>query len=237
MKSGAGVSSTPQRLSKMKRLVWLAPIAVTIVVGCEGLTKLDYTSLGRGGWQRPDDVVAALALRPGDRVADLGAGEGYFIPHLVRAVGPNGRVYAVDVDADRSAALEEEFQGESSVEVILGRLDDPLLPDRALDLILMVNTYHHIEERQQYFSRLRNDLAPGGRVAIIEPDADLSGVLGLLLEPGHASRAGDVMREMHAAGYQLAVSYDHLPVQIFEVFRPREDGSRSSAARLIRESK
>jgi ubiquinone/menaquinone biosynthesis C-methylase UbiE len=224
------------RRAQIARVLFCTGCVVSLLA-CQGVTRLDWTTGGRDRWQRPAYVVELLEIQAGDRVADLGTGEGYFIPHLVRAVGPNGRVYAVDVDADRSAALEAEFQGESSVEVILGRLDDPLLPDRALDLILMVNTYHHIEERQQYFSRLRNDLAPGGRVAIIEPDAELSGVLDLLLEPGHASRAGDVTREMHAAGYQLAVSYDHLPVQIFEVFRPREGGSRSSAAGLIRVSK
>jgi predicted methyltransferase len=70
------------------------PIALFALAGCGGLSKVDYTTFGRGGWQRPDDVVAALALRPGDRVADLGAGEGYFIPHLSQAVGIDGRVYA-----------------------------------------------------------------------------------------------------------------------------------------------
>jgi SAM-dependent methyltransferase len=224
MKSGAGVSSTPQRLSKMKRLVWLAPIAVTIVVGCEGLTKLDYTSLGRGGWQRPDDVVAALALRPGDRVADLGAGEGYFIPYLSDAVGSGGSVYAVDLDPEIVAELEAEFAGDAgdNVEVVLASEDDPKLPIGTIDAVLIVNTYHHIADRPRYFAKLRNNLRPGGRIAVIEPNANLGGVLALALEDGHTSHASEIVREMREAGYRQVESLDFLPVQIFEVFSPAD---------------
>jgi hypothetical protein len=68
--------------------------------GCNGLSKLDLTTLGRASWQRPEDVVRALELRPGDRVADLGAGEGYFLPYLSEAVGSRGRVFAVEVEPE-----------------------------------------------------------------------------------------------------------------------------------------
>jgi len=211
----------------MKRLARLAPLAVvvTILVGCEGLTKVDYTSPGRGGWQRPDDVVTALALRPGDRVADLGAGEGYFIPYLSDAVGIEGRVYAVDLDPELVAELEEEFAGGAgdNVEVVLGAEDDPRLPRGALDAVLIVNTYHHIADRPRYFAKLRNNLRPGGRIAIIEPNADLGGILALALEEGHTSHASEVVREMQEAGYRQVESLDFLPVQVFEVFSAADE--------------
>lgn len=209
----------------MRRSRGLA-LLVLLLSGCSGLSKLDYTSLGRDSWQRPRDVVRALGLAPGDHVADLGAGDGYFVPYLAEAVGADGRVYAVEVDDSAIAGLKERFGNGAApnVEVILGDYDDPELPDGAVDLVLLVNTYHHIEDRPGYFARLRADLSPAGRVAVIDPNADLTGVLSLFLDAGHQSRASDVAREMEEAGYRPAETFDFLPVQIFEVFEPTPDG-------------
>lgn len=190
----------------------------TLLSGCSGVTRLDFTSWGRGIWQRPEDVVHALAIPPGARVADIGAGKGYFVPDLSDAVGSDGRVYAVEVDAELVRAMQGRFEDEANVEVVLGRFEDPLLPDGEIDLILIVNTYHHIGEREVYFGKLRGDLAPGGRVAVIEPDAELRGILGLFVKEGHESRSSDVEREMRAAGYHRLESLDLLPIQIFEIF-------------------
>lgn len=190
------------------------------LLGCNGVTKLDLTSLGRDTWQRPHDVVAALGLEPGARVADLGAGEGYFVAHLAEAV-PEGIVYAVEVDADLVRGLEERFPAATTnVRSVLGQLDDPQLPDAAIDVVLIVNTYHHIEDRPAYFRRLQRDLRAGGRVAVIEPNRDLRGVLSLALEEGHTSSARELEHEMGEAGYRVVERYEFLPVQIFRVFAP-----------------
>jgi ubiquinone/menaquinone biosynthesis C-methylase UbiE len=202
----------------------LAPVLALALVGCNGLSKLDWTTLGRGTWQRPEDVVRALELRPGDRVADLGAGEGYFVPYLREAVGAGGRVFAVEIESELAERLEAQFPDGSNVEVVLGRYEDPELPDRSIDLVLVVNTYHHIEERPDYFARLQRDLSPSGRVAIIDPDAELRGILGLFVEEGHESVAPEIVEEMGAAGYRPVASHDFLPVQVFEVFAPNRDG-------------
>jgi arsenite methyltransferase len=199
-----------------------ALLALTLTA-CHGFSKLDYTTLGRASWQRPDRVVEALQLRPGDRVADLGAGEGFFVPYLANAVGPGGRVYAVEVERELTDRLAERFAAEANVEIVLGGFDDPALPDGAVDLVLIVNTYHHIEERATYFRRLKSDLGPRGRVAVIEPNAELSGLLSLFVEEGHNSVARSVGEEMRSAGYRHVVQHDLLPVQIFEVFEPDAD--------------
>ena len=102
-----------------------------LLFGCSGVTRLDFTSWGRGTWQRPEAVVRALALPSGARVADLGAGDGYFVPYLSDAVGKDGQVYAVEVEAELVRAMESRFAGESNVEVVLGRFEDPLLPSSA----------------------------------------------------------------------------------------------------------
>ena len=191
---------------------------LVLLFGCSGVTRLDFTSWGRAIWQRPEDVVRALALSPGARVADIGAGKGYFVPYLSDAVGKGGRVYAVEVEAELTQAMESRFADASNVEVVLGGFEDPLLPDGQIDLVLIVNTYHHIEDRELYFRKLLVDLAPEGRVAVIEPDAELTGILGLFVEDGHGSRASDVEREMLESGYRRLESIDLLPIQIFEIF-------------------
>ena len=200
------------------RRAW-AIAAALCLVGCSGVSKLDLTTPGRGVWQRPADVVAALELSPGGSVADLGAGEGYFVAYLSDAVGADGSVYAVDVEETTVEELRVRFPTESTnVTATLGDYDDPKLPDGALDLVLVVNTYHHIEDRPAYFRSLARDLRPGGRVAVIEPNEELGGVLSLALDEGHTSIASDVEAEMRAAGYVVAARHEFLPVQIFRVF-------------------
>lgn len=184
------------------------------------LAKVDVAKLPRrAAWQLPERVVAALALAPGDRVADLGAGNGYFVFPLADAVGPAGRVYAVEVEEEKVRGLERRVaaKGYSNVEVVLGELDDPLLPDGTLDLVFLCNVYHHIEDRQAYFARLAADLRPDGRVAVVEL-RELGGFIGWLEPPGHATPRGRLDEEMAAAGYRLVGSFDFLPVQSFVIF-------------------
>ena len=205
----------------MKRIAFLVLVSGLVLwtAACSGVTKLDLGNSGRGVWQRPDDVVAALGIAPGQTVADIGAGEGYFVPYLAAAVGTEGAVYAVDVEDDIVEALSQRFAGDDSiVRVVRGQYADPQLPDGTIDLVLMVNTYHHIEDRRDYFQRLRADLSPGGRVAVLEPNEELGGLLSLALDEGHTSVAAEVEREMREAGYEVAARHEFLPVQIFRVF-------------------
>ena len=176
-------------------------------------------------WQRPERVIDILEIAPGASVADIGAGDGYFIPYLARAVGPDGVVYAVDVDEEKVRVLEALVaeQELENVKVVLGGFDDPSLPDGEIDLVFMVNTYHHIEDRPAYFGNIRStDLSSGGRVAVIEPTADGGFFIGLVAKEGHISSAPVVREEMNLAGYHTAVSHDFLMIQIFEVFTPKD---------------
>lgn len=192
-------------------------LAAAAWAGGENVTRLDITAAGRDRWQLPTALVGALAIEPGQQVADLGAGEGYFVPHLSAAVGSEGTVYAVEVEEEKTTALQGRFPN-TPVKVILGGYDDPQLPDGALDLILIVNTYHHIENRPAYFARLKQDLAPGGRVAIVEPNLELTGVLSYFVHIEHASTIDAVRAEMRAAGYRETAAPDILPVQFVVVF-------------------
>jgi ubiquinone/menaquinone biosynthesis C-methylase UbiE len=202
----------------MRRIAALI-LAVGILAGCSSFKRASYEGFSRDEWQQPERVVAALGIRPGDRVADLGAGSGYFTLRLARAVGPEGKVYAVDVDEKMNEYLRERVAqaGLANVDVILGRFEDPLLPDGGVDLVLIVDTYHHLENRPAYFRDLRRDLAPGGRVAVIDFDGRKGWFVRLL---GHLTPREDLFREMAEAGYDVAEEIDFIDRQSFVIFRP-----------------
>jgi predicted methyltransferase len=124
----------------------------------------------RDAWQKPRELVAALGLRPGMWVADLGAGTGYFSRHLDAAVGPSGVVFAVDTEPNLVAHLRARSEQEHTTTVVpvLASRDDPRLPPHALDLVLIVDTYHHLDRRLAYLQGLATRLKAGGRVAIVE---------------------------------------------------------------------
>jgi ubiquinone/menaquinone biosynthesis C-methylase UbiE len=175
----------------------------------------------RDAWQKPHEVIQALALTPGAVVADVGAGTGYFAVRLANMV-PKGRVYAVDVEPDMVRYLSARAKREKrdNVVAVAGAPDDPRLPEKA-DLILMVDVFHHIDERERYFRKLRASLKPGGRVAII--DFRLDSPEG---PPGAARISPErVVAELKGAGYTLTREHGFLPNQYFLVFTP--EGNRS----------
>lgn len=198
----------------------LAFVLAVALAGDSSFAKIDWSrGLSRDAFNQPEKVIAALAIEPGDRVADLGAGDGYFVGPLADAVGAAGRVYAVEVSERALRELRARTAGDARVEVIEGAFDDPRLPDGAIDLVLLSSVYHHIEERVAYFARLRADLAPGARVAILEPRASWAS-WWLLLPPGHGVAVPAMRAEMAQAGYRPVASHDFLPAHSFEVFAP-----------------
>jgi len=171
----------------------------------------------RDAWQKPHEVIQALVLEPDAVIADLGSGTGYFAVRLANMV-PKGRVYGVDVEPDMVRYLAERARREKrdNVVAVAGTPDDPRLPEKA-DLILMVDVFHHIEDRERYFRNLRASLKPGGRIAII--DFRLDSPEG----PPRAARVSpeQVVAELGRAGYGLAREHRFLPNQYFLVFTYR----------------
>ncbi len=202
-------------------LVLVALSGLVLAADCSGIKRRMYEPADRDSWQHPERVIQSLSIAPGQRVADLGAGGGYFTFRLARAVGPTGVVYAIDVDPDMTGLLEASVaEGDhANVEVLLVDPAEPELPGGGLDLIFTCNTYHHLKERPAYFRRLKRYLNPEGRVAIIDhhPDGWLQWVVP------HSSRSEVIRSEMEAAGYRLESAYDYLPKQSFLVFAPAGD--------------
>jgi SAM-dependent methyltransferase len=171
----------------------------------------------RDTWQQPDAVVAALKLPADARVADIGSGTGYFAVRLARAV-PQGRVYGVDIEPDMTRYLDERArrEGLNNLVAVQGEPADPRLPE-PVDLVLVVNTYHHIDQRVDYLQRLADKLRPGGRVAIV--DFHKESPRGP--SAAHKLAPEQVRSEFEAAGYRLAETHDFLPDQYLLVFSRR----------------
>ncbi len=170
----------------------------------------------RDAWQKPDEVIRALKLAPEALVADVGAGTGYFAVRLARAV-PKGRVYGVDAEPDMVRYLNQRAQREglANLTAVAAKPTDPSLPV-PVDLVILVDTYHHVPDRERYFRDLRKVLKPGGRLAIV--DFTLDSPVG---PPKRARVPADrVKQELARAGYALAEEHGFLPNQYFLVFRP-----------------
>jgi SAM-dependent methyltransferase len=169
---------------------------------------------GRDRWQHPDRVVDALGLRAGDRVADLGSGAGYFTFRLARAVGPSGVAYAVDNDRDLLAALIARAArlGLANVVGVEAGEGGAALPE-PVDLVLVVNAFHHLPDQRALFSELSGSLRLGGRVAVIE-----STRTGIHRVIGHATDPDAIRSAMTAAGYRPVAEHGFLPRQSFLVF-------------------
>lgn len=165
----------------------------------------------RDEWQKPDAVVAALALTPGMAVADVGAGTGYFEARLAAAVGPSGNVFAVDIEPDMVRYLAERALRENTPQVHaqLGAADDPKLPTASLDRILVVDTWHHVADRGAYARKLVAALKPGGALFIVDFNLDTErGPPKELRLPQDSVRA-----ELEQVGLRVSVVAAGLPDQ------------------------
>jgi predicted methyltransferase len=124
--------------------------------------------------QKVDQILGAMGVRSGATVADVGAGDGFFTSRLARAVGPEGRVFAVDIDEGALTRLRKRLEDEGirNVFVVKGTATDPRLPERTLDAALIVNAYHEMTEHQSMLAALRSALKTDGRLVIVEPISD-----------------------------------------------------------------
>ena len=169
----------------------------------------------RDEWQKPHEVITALRLAPDAKVADIGAGTGYFAARLAHMT-PQGRIYGVDIEPDMVRYLDERAkrEGLTNLQAVQATPDDAALPEK-VDCALIVDTYHHIGDRVAYFRRLRERLKPGAHVAVI--DFTMESTMG----PPKSGRLppAQVADEMKAAGYAQAAQHGFLPYQYFLVFR------------------
>lgn len=168
----------------------------------------------RAGWQKPEQVLDALELRPGQVVCDIGAGTGYFTLRAAKRVGDKGRVFAVDVEPKMFDVLRAKIEktGVRNVTPVLGVAADPLLPPRSCDLVLVVDAYHHFPDRPHYLARLAALLRPGGRIANVDWHKRKTD-FGPPLE--HRIAREDFLADAARAGLRLVAEPKILPHQYF----------------------
>jgi ubiquinone/menaquinone biosynthesis C-methylase UbiE len=173
--------------------------------------------------QKPDEIIRKMALKNGDVVADIGAGTGYFTRRLAKAVAPSGRVYAVDIQPEMLSHLRENMEkaGARNVVVILGETDDPKLPRESLDWILLVSTYHEMQQPKASLAKMREALKPSGKVALVE--SRLEGDSASHVPKEHRMSPKQVLAEWQPAGFRLVDLYEFLPTQHFFVFEKAPD--------------
>jgi ubiquinone/menaquinone biosynthesis C-methylase UbiE len=199
-----------------------------------------FRSLARRAWargytellERPDredvqkspDIMKALAFRPGERVADIGAGTGYFTFQVADAVGSAGSVAALDIAPEMLEYLDLRVKARKAANVTVRRVapDDPQLTPGSVDTVLMIDAIHYVKDRTAYARKLLPALAPGGRVAIIDYRPKPMSERPWGPPPEQQFPREQMDREMEAAGFRVLRSYDFLPEQFFVIYVPRQ---------------
>jgi predicted methyltransferase len=150
-------------------LVGAAAASFSSALAVRNLSQESDRARKRDEWQRPAEVMDALGAKPGHRVADIGCGFGYFTFRLAARVGAEGKIYAVDIDEEAVDKVRRRKESEklAQVEPILGKSDDPRLPND-LDAVLIVDTYHEFREYDRMMQAVFRALKPGGRLVIID---------------------------------------------------------------------
>ncbi len=177
--------------------------------------------VGGAGWlerpereaeEAPSKALAALELKPGMVVADIGAGSGYYTSRMSKLVGATGKVYATDIQPGMIELLNRRIQSEglANVTPILGGMDDPKLPPNSIDLAIMVDVYHELQTPQVFLQRLREVFKPGGRLVLVEFRKEDARVP--ILEV-HKMSVAEVKMELEAEGFVLDKVIDVLPWQ------------------------
>lgn len=171
----------------------------------------------RDAWQRPDYIMDALRIGEGSTVADVGAGGGWFTTRLARRVGPNGVVYAQDVQRQMIDSIARRLGRENlrNVRTVLGTATDPRLPEGALDAALLVDAYHELEHPLQLLRALTKSLKPAGRLGIVDYKLDVSGPGP---SPDDRVPQAAVINAAESAGFRLLTQDVSLPYHYLLIF-------------------
>ncbi len=211
-------------------ILFLSPLFAQSVHPLTGRQIAPVMGVGGAGWldrpereteEEPDKALDAIGIRPGMTVADVGAGTGYMSLRMARRVGPNGKVYANDLQPEMLTRLGARAQREklSNVETVLGAEADPKLPAGKIDLILLVDVYHEFGQPQVMLQKMRESLKPDGRLVLLEYRKEDPKVP---IRPEHKMSVTEVKTEVEAEGFELDQVIEVLPRQHIIIFHPRK---------------
>ena len=178
----------------------------------------------RDQWQKPEEVIRMLKLKPGDAVADIGAGTGYFTRRIAQAVGPGGKALGLDIEPGMVKYMRKDAKsrGLENYRAHLVGPHDPQLSPASVDVVFICNTFHHLQERIAYLEKLVFALRPGGRVVVVD---FYKWTLPMGPPPKGKLTQALVREEFQQAGYRLIRAEVFLPYQYFLEFEPLGTGS------------
>jgi ubiquinone/menaquinone biosynthesis C-methylase UbiE len=172
----------------------------------------------RDEWQKPDEVVKSINLKPGDVIADIGAGNGYFTKRFANAVNPGGQALGLDIVPSKVEYMRKDAEklGLNNYKALLIKSDDSQLEPGSVDVVFLCNAYHHLENRVDYLKRLSRSLKKNGRVVIVDFYKKPLPVVPSAVD--HKLSKEVVLEEFQAAGYKLQHDKDFLPYQYYLEF-------------------
>jgi protein-L-isoaspartate O-methyltransferase len=222
-----GIVAIAAGLSSAQRTHPISGRPIAGVMGHQGAAWLERPE--REAEEGPSKAIAALKLGPGQAVADIGAGSGYYTMLLSAAVGPRGRVYATDIQPEMLALIRKKVEEKrvSNIEIILGTPTESGLPAAAIDLALMVDVYHELAQPQAFLQSLKRALKPDGHLVLIEFRKESAWVP---IREEHKMTVREARMELEAEGYRFERVIDVLPWQHILMFRP--DGDRRGKGEL-----
>lgn len=182
---------------------------VASLVSCQ-----DY---GRDSWQKPDEVMKSLNLKPGDVIADIGAGTGYFTRRFAKAVSPGGQALGLEIVSSNVESMKRDAD-RLGLDTYVARLvepDDPGFEPGSVDIVFLCDAYHHLRNRVEYFKKVSRGLKKDGRVVIVD---FYNKRMAVGPPPSHTVAKAVVLEEMKAAGYKLLSDKDFLSYQYYLEF-------------------
>lgn len=169
--------------------------------------------------QPPKEIMDAIGVKPGMVIGEIGAGTGRMTVWLADRVGDEGKIYANDIDRKALDHLESRCKKDKLINVVtvLGKIDDPLLPENTLDLAFMINVYHHLDMPVALVRNIIPSLKPAGFLAIVDADPEKSN-----LGPGHSTPMEEMLAQLDEAGYKLIRAETFLPDDNIYICRPKK---------------
>jgi predicted methyltransferase len=213
----AGIAFTQAPAAETPKTTKRPPAPIMTYMGAAWLERPE-----RVEEERPDEVIAAMELKPGQAVADIGVGTGFFARRMAKLVGPTGVVYGVDVQPEMLEFLKDYSSRDGVAEIIkpiLGADTSTNLPEASVDWVLLVDTYHEFQHPEAMLASIHSALKPGGKVALLE--YRLLGETAKHIKEEHRMSIKQVLSEWNPAGFELVDLQEFLPAQHYFIFQKR----------------